>query len=606
MVTLVIEGSGGSQLTYQLDKPSISIGASNHNDVVLRDPGVAPQHVVIQRNGDVFTFLGQHRQVVVLNGERRARGVLKVGDKIRIGTVSIVFKGPNGSDQDIPLVDTSPEAGGEDPSGATPDDGRRRSEIVLYREPHWLSDARGQLVDIFRSKVRSDCVAALRDFFASVFADRRALIALVDERGRFQPIVSHWQGDVPRLPAKTFDELATAGRYAAVHLAGRLLLVYPIDRGGSRLDAYLIAESSSATRDDDLDLLGELARMLAVQWERVERSTALYTEWAARSQHVLQEAVPGTSQASKILRDNLGTAARSASPVLLCGAPGSGRMFLADLIASLHPSGPAPVQVFQATADDDAPVSIELFGRSTADEAATPSERFKGSVIVIRDVHLLSPKLQRELAASVAGDLDATFGPPVRWMATSGPDISTMLNEGVLDSTLYHLFEHHVVRVPALAERREDLPLLIVRLLERVGSEQGKEIQGIELATLNSLLDHPFAGEMTELLGELRRLVSATADGEMVRGLVPRSAAVPEAEGRPAADQRDVVVSLLEVDDLKTVIPEVEKMIIDRVLHRTRGNQSQAARTLNLSRGALISKIKEYGIPDYRSLRRQG
>ena len=89
MVTLVIEGTGGSQLTYQLDKQSISIGASSRNDVVLRVPGVAPEHLIIQRNRKVFTFLGQQRQVVVLNGERRSRGVLKVGDKFRIGTATI-------------------------------------------------------------------------------------------------------------------------------------------------------------------------------------------------------------------------------------------------------------------------------------------------------------------------------------------------------------------------------------------------------------------------------------------------------------------------------------------------------------------------------------
>jgi DNA-binding protein Fis len=53
------------------------------------------------------------------------------------------------------------------------------------------------------------------------------------------------------------------------------------------------------------------------------------------------------------------------------------------------------------------------------------------------------------------------------------------------------------------------------------------------------------------------------------------------------------------------VIPGIERLVIDRVLCREKGNQSQAARVLNLSRGALIAKIKEYGIPDYRSLRRK-
>jgi len=62
--------------------------------------------------------------------------------------------------------------------------------------------------------------------------------------------------------------------------------------------------------------------------------------------------------------------------------------------------------------------------------------------------------------------------------------------------------------------------------------------------------------------------------------------------------------AMLGEDDLKVVIPTVERLLIDRVLRRSLGNQSKAARDLNLSRGALIAKIKEYEIPDYRSLRR--
>ncbi|MGD8438957.1 MAG: helix-turn-helix domain-containing protein [Holophagae bacterium] len=602
MVTLIIEGAGGSQLTYQLDKQSISIGASSSNDVVLRDPGVAPQHVVLQRNGDVFTFLGQHRQVVVLNGERRARGVLRVGDKIRIGTASIVFKGSTDNNQDIELVEASAAEPSVEPEAPAPD---RRSEIVLYREGHRLSEARAQLVEIFRSNVRPDAVPALRAYLGSAFTERQSLVALVDERGRFQPVVSQWEEDLPRLPAQTFEELAAAGRYAEMHLAGRLTLIYPIDRGADQSRAYLLAESSPEQRDDDLDLLGELARMLSVHWERVERSTALYTEWAGRCHTALQEAVPGTSQASKILRDSVGTAARSASPVMLCGPRSSGRMFLANLIASLRPAGPAPVHVFQTDPDDDRSVRVGLFGSDQGDAGAGPSDRFRGSAVVIRDVHLMSPKLQRELAAEVAGDLESGYGPSVRWMVTTGQDAAAMLNEGVLDATLYGLFERHVIRVPSLADRREDLPLLIVRLLERVGAEQGKEIRGIELVTLNSLLDHPFEDEMTELLEELRRLVSATPDGEMVRGLVPRGTPSSRDDGAVEPATPDIVGSVLEIDDLKRVIPEIERMIIDRVLQRTKGNQSQAARTLNLSRGALISKIKEYEIPDYRALRKK-
>ena len=178
----------------------------------------------------------------------------------------------------------------------------------------------------------------------------------------------------------------------------------------------------------------------------------------------------------------------------------------------------------------------------------------------------------------------------------------SLLTDGRLDPTLFHVFQQHIIRVPSLRERREDLPLLIVRLLDSLGAEQGKEVRGIELETLNSLLNHEFDGEMTELLGEIRRLISATPTGEMVRGTVPVQVRVPIADDETGGETG---AAILGVDDLKVVIPHVERLIIDRVARRTKGNQSKAARILNLSRGALIAKMKEYEIPDYRYLRRK-
>ena len=339
-----------------------------------------------------------------------------------------------------------------------------------------------------------------------------------------------------------------------------------------------------------------------MQWDRVERSTSLYGEWVTKAHQTLEDNLPGTSQAVRILRDSVGGAARSPFPVMLCGKPGSGRMFLANLIASLRPAGEPSVKVFQVRADDDAALRVEIFGPGGEGDGSSLADRSRGSVVVVRDVHLASPGLQREIAAAVTEDLESDYGPAVRWIVTTGEDATAMLNEGILDVTLFRLFDRHVIRVPSLVDRREDLPLLIVRLLERVGAEQNKEIRGIELETLNSVLEYTFEGQMTELLGELRRLVSATPDGEMVRGMVPRR--LSSTSGGPADDTEEVSASLTDTDDLKVVIPAVERLIIDRVLRRVKGNQSKAARTLNLSRGALISKIKDYEIPDYRSLRR--
>ena len=80
---------------------------------------------------------------------------------------------------------------------------------------------------------------------------------------------------------------------------------------------------------------------------------------------------------------------------------------------------------------------------------------------------------------------------------------------------------------------------------------------------------------------------------------------VSSANGSVVDETEAIYSSLVNVDDLKVVVPDVERLIIDRVLRRVKGNQSQAARTLNLSRGALISKIKDFKIPDYRTSRRK-
>jgi DNA-binding NtrC family response regulator len=459
------------------------------------------------------------------------------------------------------------------------------------------------MVEVFRFRIRSDIVPSLRALFSSIFNDRKAILALIDEEGQFQPVASQWEGGLPRLPSRTFDELEEPGRYAVLRLAGQEIFIYPVDRGAEQRNAFLLVESDAEKRDEDREFLGEFARMLSVHWDRVERSTSLYGEWVNKAQQALETHLSGTSQAVRVLRDSVGAAARSPSPVMLCGRPGSGRMFLTNLIASLRPAGEPTVRVFQARPGGDAALRVEIFGPHQEEDISSLAERSRGSVVVVRDVHNMTPSLQRELAAAVTEDMESAYGPAVRWIVTTGEDATSMLNEGVLDVTLFRLFDRHVIRVPSLVDRREDLPLLIVRLLERVGAEQDKEIRGIELETLNSLLEHTFDGQMTELLGELRRLVSATPDGEMVRGVVPRRAVAPPGVAADATEE--VFASLINTDDLKTVIPAVERLIIDRVLCSVKGNQSKAARTLNLSRGALISKIKDYEIPDYRSLRQK-
>ena len=606
MLTLAIDSGDGSELRYDLSKEVVSIGASGSNDVVLRSPGVAPVHLVIRRTGESVTFLGQPRQIVLLNGERRSRGVLTHGDRLRVGTATVVILSTTEEAADVEGTELGSAAEQIPPVTSEPaavDEAKVRAEVVLYNEPKRLAEARRKMLEVFQIGLHADLVSSLQNLLATVFEGRRALLAWLDQQGVLQPIVSSWSGAVPQLPMRTFSELAHGDRVAMLRGSGREALIYPVVVGGPDSRIYLLAETGEESRDEDRTLLAELAAMIAVHWIRVEGSSELLGEWEADARETLESRLPGTSQSVHDLRERVLAASRSSDPVLISGRPGSGRAYLASLIASLRPTGKPWIRVLQARGGDESALRVELFGSGTAIGARELAARAGGGVVVVRSIERMSIPLQAELAVMIAKDQGSGYGSKVRWILTSADNCEALMADGSIDQDLFDLAARNLIRVPSLSERREDLSLVIVRMLEIVGEEQGKEVRGITLETLDSLLGYSFEGQMSELLSELRRLVSATPEGEMIRGSVRRALTL---SGETAADNAEDIdaAAVLGEDDLKVVIPAVEKLLIDRVMRRSLGNQSKAARELNLSRGALIAKIKEYEIPDYRSLRR--
>lgn len=596
---LAIEGERGTLVHYEVNKEVISIGASGSNDIVLRSPGVGPLHVTIQRNGSTFTFLAQKRQIVIVNGERRARGVLRVGDRFRIGSATLVFEGDASEDiaiKEVSEIDGTSEE--EDQIPLVQENGK--SELVLFSEAHRLAEARGLLVENFSHGGRSNFKPVLKKILEELFPERQSMLAQVNQYGMFEAIVSSWSDKVPKLPARSFEELAKGSRYALLRLGSRRFLIYPVTHSEIISQAFLLVESNEKEQDDDELILAEFSRILAMNWERILRLSSFLGPWENRTRAALDLLLPGSSSSAALLRENLLDAAQSEHPVLFCGRPGTGRFFAAQLLARENPNGRLQVHDIEVEEGHDQELRDALFG--AGDKLINPAERFKGKLLVLKNIHNAGLQVQRELTAVMLADIESGWGAKVKWVVTTGENPLNLIEEEKLDPALYELFSQHVLRVPSLKHRREDLPLLVIRLLDKVAADQGKEVRGIELESLNSLLNHSFDGEITEVLRELSRLVAATPNGEMVRGFVPAySPTEGEGESRNLGSDG---ASVLALDDLKTVIPAVERMIMDRVLRQAKGNQSKSARILNLSRGALISKIKEYEIPDYRYLKK--
>jgi len=102
------------------------------------------------------------------------------------------------------------------------------------------------------------------------------------------------------------------------------ILIYPVPVAGEGR-VYLLLETDSSEFENYRVLLAELAGMLAVQWENVSSGSALFGQWESKAREKLETRLPGSSQAVNVLRDQLLSASRSSSPVLLFGRSESGR-----------------------------------------------------------------------------------------------------------------------------------------------------------------------------------------------------------------------------------------------------------------------------------------
>jgi len=600
MLLLSVESENGAVLTYRLQKSQITVGSSSKNDVVVRIPGVGDRHLVIYNSPNGLTFVTVDRQTVVLNGERRSRGVLAPGDRLRLGGSTLVLQGTEEEPVD-PAI--RPVAGAFPAKPSRP----AAESFSVVSDSVGLSQPRGAILDLFLdppTDLLHRLVTVLRDALPSV----EVAIVIPGDGERPVVLASSWSGPLPRLRPGLANDLAAPGRYAVLTTEEGETAFLGVLGPRREVTAIMVARPLGALGSEGITLLGEVTRLLGLRREDVERADRVFSNWEIEARHRLENVLPGSSQAMQVLRAGMLSAAHGDDPVLICGAPGTGRTEVARILATLGPVSGRSLTIFDGRAADAQVLRAELFGAAgypTQDRNADGIiARARGGVLVARNIDAVSRAVQEDMASFISSELrEPLSASSVRWMITCGEDPLALVQQGKLATSLFMLFSKRMLRVPRLTERREDLPLLIASLMRRAAEEQGKTTRGISLECLNALLARSYPGELGELVGEVNRLVTATPDGEMVRcsGLDLQSAVA--SEGGPGVSQE--LVEVLSSDNLKQVVPRVEQILIDRVMRRVKGNQSKGSRILGISRGALIAKLKEYGVPDYRYLRRR-
>ncbi len=280
------------------------------------------------------------------------------------------------------------------------------------------------------------------------------------------------------------------------------------------------------------------------------------------------------------------------SAVLLLGETGTGKEVIARAI---HDAGPRRCQRFVPVNCAAIPVGLlesELFGHERGAFTGAISQtvgRFqaadRGTLFLdeVGDLPLeLQPKLLRALQEQQVERLGSggrTTSVDVRVIAATNQDLEEMVQQRAFRADLFYRLNVLPVRVPPLRERTDDIPLLVAHFVRRFAERQGKCIEDIPAAIIDTLRQYAWPGNVRELQNVIERAVVATSGGTLQMPSVDRRQHPPASTARTLAQvERDHIVATL------------------RATNWVLGGWDGAAARLGLSRTTLISRMQRLGI----------
>jgi two-component system response regulator AtoC len=316
------------------------------------------------------------------------------------------------------------------------------------------------------------------------------------------------------------------------------------------------------------------------------------------------EALVGRSEVMQEVLRQVRKIAPQKISVLLQGESGTGKELVARALHELSPRASLPFVAVNCGAIPAELIESELFGHVRG--AFTDAIRAKKGLVVEADGGTLfldevgelplalQPKLLRflqEQEVRPVGDVRARQV-DVRVVAATSRDLGRDVVEGRFREDLLYRLDVVRVRLPALRERREDVPALAAHFLARYARLR-PDLQGLALGedAEAALLAHRWPGNVRELEHALERAV-VLADGPLIHEQdlpdTVRAPAHPPPGGAGEGAPEDLSV--------KRASRALEERLIRAALERTGGNRTRAAELLDLSYRALLYKIRDYGI----------
>ena len=618
---------------FSLAVGELSIGRDPSNEISLLDSLVSRRHCIIRKEAEAFRLLDlESRNNTFVSGVPIRERVLVPGDQIRVGNSVLVFQGPGGeSSTDASFqLDASPA-----PGAATV---ILRKEDALYlqpRRPESLpATARtvrdlNVLLDFSRTLNSVRGLAALQEkvleaVLEAVPADQAAILLTEEGVDGFSSIMGRDRrlgANQPIRASQTIlnrvlkEGLAVLSsdvqsddsyREAESLLERRVhsVLAVPLEVRGKVLGVmYLEASSPGSRFDSDLlqvaTMLGNITALAIENARHLERldgeNRRLHEELN------IHHSMVGESKAMREVYEFVSRVAGRDSTVLISGESGTGKELVARAVHMNSPRVDKPFVAINCAAITETLLESELFGHERgAFTGAVAQKKGKlevaeGGTIFLDEIGELALPMQAKLLRVLQErEFERVGGTrpiklDVRLIAATNRDLKEASRTGTFRPDLYYRLNVVSLQMPALRERREDIPLLAAFFAAQHAEKVKRRVAGISPEAQACLTRYDWPGNVRELENAIERAV------------VLGSTEVILAEDLPDSILEETAASGQPVNALAEGIREAKKVLIERAIEQANGNYTEAAKILGVHANHLFRLIRTLNLKPKRA-----
>ncbi|HSZ64463.1 MAG TPA: sigma-54 dependent transcriptional regulator [Terriglobales bacterium] len=316
----------------------------------------------------------------------------------------------------------------------------------------------------------------------------------------------------------------------------------------------------------------------------------------------------GHTEVMQAVRSRLSKVAAANVPVLITGESGTGKDIVARLIHSLSPWKVGPYVKVNCPAIPGTLLESELFGYEkgafTGAVGSKPGrvEMAHRGTLFLDEISELDPALQSKLLQLLQDGQFCRIGAQedkkveVRVVCATNRHLETEIESGTFRQDLYYRINVVNIRMPALRERRSDIPDLCAYFLEYYNRKFNCRARPLSGEVMAVLQKYHWPGNIRELENLIKRYVILGHEEVITNDLVAR-----EPDFFNSEISLDGPISLKKLT--RQCVRELERKVILKVLQQHHWNRKQAARTLAISYRALLYKIRDAGLPSNRALR---